>query len=368
MSQPYSQLKAMMAITKASLTGVFRSPSAVIFSFVFPLIFILVFGFIGNSGRVSVRVAFDPTSDTTSIVYKGLKSISALNVVEKDSADLVKDLEKGRIAAIISLKKDPDPTKPIQIHLKTSEAVNPQNIQVLRSIMEGMIKGMNEANFPNTPSVGVINNEIVKIEGRPYRTIDFILPGQLGFSLLSAGVFGVAFIFFSLRQTLVLKRFFATPIKRQYIVLGEALSRVLFGMITAIVILLIGHYAFHFTLVNGWVTFFEMLVLSFLGLVVFMGFGFIVSGLAKNESVIPPFANLITLPQFLIGGTFFSTDAFPGWLKAVADVMPLKHLNDAMRNVAFEGAHLNDCLKQIGILALWGVIVYVIAIKVFRWE
>jgi ABC-2 type transport system permease protein len=297
-----------------------------------------------------------------------LKSISALNVVEKDPAELIRDLEKGRIAAIISLKKDPDPTKPVQIHLKTSEAVNPQNIQVLRSIMEGMIKGMNEANFPNTPSVGVINNEIVKIEGRPYRTIDFILPGQLGFSLLSAGVFGVAFIFFSLRQTLVLKRFFATPIKRQYIVLGEALSRVLFGMITAVVILVFGHFAFNFTLVNGWVTFLELLVLSFLGLLVFMGFGFIVSGLAKNESVIPPFANLITLPQFLIGGTFFSTDAFPGWLKAVADIMPLKHLNDAMRNVAFEGAHLNDCLKQIGILALWGVIVYVIAIKVFRWE
>jgi len=357
-----------MAITKASLKGVFRSPSAVIFSFVFPLIFILVFGFIGNSGRVSVRVAFDPASDTSAIAYKGLRTVSALNVVEKDSAALIKDLEKGRIAAIISIKRDADPTKPAHINLKTSEAVNPQNIQVLRSIMDGMILGMNQANFPNSPNVAVVSNEVVKIEGRPYRTIDFILPGQLGFSLLSAGVFGVAFIFFGLRQTLVLKRFFATPIKRQYIVLGEAISRVLFGLITAVVILLLGHYLFDFTLVNGWVTFLELIVLSFLGLVVFMGFGFIVSGLAKNENVIPPFANLITLPQFLIGGTFFSTDVFPKWLKTVADVMPLKHLNDAMRNVAFEGSHLNDCMKQIGILALWGVVVYVIAIKVFRWE
>src|SRR5688572_28102596 len=105
MPQPYSQLRAMMAITKASLKGVFRSPSAVIFSFVFPLIFILVFGFIGNSGRVSVRVAFDPKSDTANDVYKILRSISALNVVEKDSTELVKDLEKGRIAAIISIDR-----------------------------------------------------------------------------------------------------------------------------------------------------------------------------------------------------------------------------------------------------------------------
>ncbi|NJO24812.1 MAG: hypothetical protein HC867_02005 [Bacteroidia bacterium] len=58
MSQSYNHIKGMLAITKASLKAVFRSPSAVVFSFVFPLVFILVFGFIGGSGRINVRVAF----------------------------------------------------------------------------------------------------------------------------------------------------------------------------------------------------------------------------------------------------------------------------------------------------------------------
>ena len=358
----------MLAITRGSLTAVFRSPSAVIFSFVFPLIFILVFGFIGGSGRVAVRVAFDKHSDTANAVYQQLKNIPGFNIIEKDSIETLRDLEKGRLSAIIKIVKGDETGKPLTIGLKTSDAVNPQNISVIRSIMESVIKGINEKQFTTAPSVAVINNDIIKVPGRIYRTIDFILPGQLGFSLLSAGVFGVAFIFFGLRQTLVLKRFYATPIKRTYIVLGEAISRVLFGLITAVVILLIGYFAFHFTLINGLITFLELLALSFLGLIVFMGFGFIVSGLARNESTIPPFANLITMPQFLIGGTFFSTDAFPGWLKSIADVLPLKHLNDAMRNVAFEGAHLSDCLKQIGILSLWGLVIYIIAIKVFRWE
>jgi ABC-2 type transport system permease protein len=167
---------------------------------------------------------------------------------------------------------------------------------------------------------------------------------------------------------LVLKRFFATPIKRSYIVFGEALSRVIFQLVTAVIILLIGHYAFNFTLVNGWSTFFELLVLSFIGLVVFMGFGFVVSGAAKNESSIPPFANLFTLPQFLLAGTFFPIDNFPGWLQPICKILPLTHLNDAMRNVAFEGARLVDCGTQLGILGLWAVAAYAIAIKVFRWE
>ncbi len=152
---------------------------------------------------------------------------------------------------------------------------------------------------------------------------------------MSAGVFGVAFIFFNLRQTLVLKRFFATPIKRSYIVLGEGLSRVIFQLITAVVILLAGHYFFNFTLIHGFVTFIELLVLSFVGLLVFMGFGFVVSGVAKNESVIPPLANLFTLPQFLLAGTFFSIDNFPSWLQPICRVLPLTHMNDAMRNIAF---------------------------------
>ncbi|MBA4168707.1 MAG: ABC transporter permease, partial [Chitinophagaceae bacterium] len=243
----------------------------------------------------------------------------------------------------------------------------PSTVQLLRSMIDGVINGMNQKLFPGNPTYATIINEVEQVPGRAYRTIDFILPGQLGFSLLSAGVFGVAFIFFSLRQTLVLKRFFATPIRRSYIVFGEALSRIIFQMSTAIVILLIGHFAFNFTLINGFETLIELLVLSFIGLAVFMGFGFVVSGIAKNESSIPPFANLFTLPQFLLAGTFFPIDNFPSWLQPICKILPLTHLNDAMRNVAFEGAHLSDCGPQLGVLAIWGAVAYGLAIKFFKW-
>jgi ABC-2 type transport system permease protein len=178
----------------------------------------------------------------------------------------------------------------------------------------------------------------------------------------------VAFIFFNLRQTLVLKRFFATPIKRSYIIFGEGLGRIIFQMITAVVILSIGHFAFKFTLIHGWVTFIELMILSLLGLIVFMGFGFIVSGLAKTESTIPPFANLVTLPQFLLAGTFFPVENFPSWLQPICKILPLTHLNEAMRNIAFEGDHLMQSGSQIGYLLIWGIVLYAIAIKVFRWE
>jgi ABC-2 type transport system permease protein len=368
MKKNYNQFRAMMAITKGSLRAIFRSPSAVVFSIAFPLIFILVFGFIGGGGRVSVNVAFDKKSDTANPIYTAVKNIAGIKVIRETDSELKEDLEKGRITAVVNIVKSDIANSPYQINLVSSDAVNPQNLQVLQSILNAVIAGINQKNFANAPTIATINNTVHKIPGRIYRTIDFILPGQLGFSLLSSGVFGVAFLFFNLRQQLVLKRFYATPIRRSYIVLGETLSRVTFQMLTAVIIIGVGHFFFNFTLVNGMETFLSIMLLSFIALILFMGFGFIVSSVAKSESTIPPFANLITMPQFLLAGTFFSIEAFPSWLQPICKVLPLTHFNNAMRNIAFEGASLAQCWKELGIMGIWIIVVYSVAFKTFKWE
>src|SRR5690349_4885439 len=101
MSKQYSQIRAMLSITRASLRAIFRSPSAIIFSFAFPLIFILVFGFIGSGGRVSVRVAFDKQTDTTTDLYRSIASMEGIKVVSGADQQLKSDPEKGRFNATI---------------------------------------------------------------------------------------------------------------------------------------------------------------------------------------------------------------------------------------------------------------------------
>jgi len=367
----YSQVRAMLAITKASLHALFRSPSSVVFGFAFPFVFILVFGFIGGNGMFkSYKIAVASNADTTNELYHAIENARGVTIKKyPDQKSLDKDLQTGKIAGIINIQKNPQNNPPYIFTLKSTTSSNDQWPQ-FKTLVESIINRLSDEKYPGRPAVAKFDfnfpRDISVI--RKYKPIDFILPGRLGFSLLASGVFGVAFMFFNLRNTLVLKRFFATPISRTFIILGECLSRVIFQMLTAIVIILAGRYLFDFTLVNGFETFIELLILSFIGLVVFMGMGFIVSGLAKNDSTIPPFANIITLPQFLIGGTFFSIDVFPKWLRWVAEIMPLTHLNNALRDVAFEGNNLWDERWEIAILLLWGVIVYAIAVKVFKWE
>ncbi|NHA07917.1 ABC transporter permease [Mucilaginibacter sp. HC2] len=362
--KPYSNTKATLAIAKASFRSILRSPSAVVFTLAFPLIFIIVFANIGGGG-VTVDVGVAKTCDTLSPVYQALKNVKVVHLVKDQSTEEMNmNLSKGSIDAIINIQKN-STRPPFTVNVEYTKA-SAEKGNILRSVLSNIYYNINNNAQINTPPVAEIRE--TTIQGREYKYIDFILPGQLGFSLLSSGVFGTAFVFLSLRLTLVIKRFFATPVKRYSIVLGEALARMTFSLLGSLFIILVGHYMFGFTLVHGVTTVLNMLVLSAIGLIIFMGFGFTISGIAKNESTVPPLSNIITLPQFLLSGTFFSVTAFPKWLQGISNVLPLTHLNNAMRKVAFEGAGLGDVTHQLFILLIWFVIIYAVAVKTFKWE
>ncbi|WPU93275.1 ABC transporter permease [Mucilaginibacter sabulilitoris] len=362
--KPYSNTNATLAIAKASFRSILRSPSAVVFTLAFPLIFIIVFANIGGGG-VTVDVGVAKGCDTVGPVYQALKNVKVVNLVTDQSAEeMNSNLSKGSIDAIINIKRN-NSRPPFTINVQYTKA-SAEKGNILRSVLSNIYYNINNNAHIDAPPVAELREATV--QGREYKYIDFILPGQLGFSLLSSGVFGTAFVFLSLRLTLVIKRFFATPVKRYSIVLGETLARLVFSLLGSLFIILVGHYMFGFTLIHGVTTVLNMLVLSAIGLIIFMGFGFTISGIAKNESTVPPLSNIITLPQFLLSGTFFSVTAFPKWLQGISNVLPLTHLNNAMRKVAFEGAGLSDITHQLLILLIWFVIIYAVAVKTFKWE
>ncbi|PWU04144.1 MAG: ABC transporter permease [Bacteroidetes bacterium] len=364
----YSQWRASFSIAKASLLAMIRSPTAVVFSLLFPIIFIVVFGSMVNVNSVYVKVAVAPDCDTANIVYRSLTKSTMIELYPvKDTTVAIEDLQKGRIAAILKIKSAfiPPGISLFKIHLTSSTSAEGK-LPVVQSALKEITGQMNEKAFPNNPKVAGI--DVSKLPGRKYRQIDFILPGQLGFSLLMAGVFGSAFLFFNLRQSLVLKRIAATPISKFHIIIGELMSRLVFQVLSFVLMIALGYFAFHFTLINGIYTFLEMLFFSLFGLFIFMGLGFIISGLIQNESSIAPVANTITLPQILLCGLFFPIENFPHAMQTFCRFLPLSFFVDGLRKIAFEGFHFWELPLQLFGLIVWAAIVFFVTVKVFKWE
>jgi ABC-2 type transport system permease protein len=294
--------------------------------------------------------------------------MEVVNVLDNsDTAKLNQKFLKGKVAAILNIQPKPNGNQPFYtIDFKTC-AASGNDKNVAQQIINSVIENMNNKQFPTNQKVAELHFAPI-VEGRAYKYLDFLLPGMLGFSLLSAGIFGTAFVFFSLRQTLVLKRFFATPVSRTNIILSEGIARLALQLMSAAIVILVGHFVFDFTLVHGVATFFQMLLLSAIGLLLFLGMGFVISSLAKNDASIPPLANSITMPQLLLSGVFMPVNNFPNWLQPICKFLPLTQFNDAMRSIAFEGKSIFECGTQLGILGIWILMTYIIANRVFKWE
>jgi ABC-2 type transport system permease protein len=257
------------------------------------------------------------------------------------------------------------PAPHYSVRLETAGS-SPGSLGLLKGWVDAAIAETDRRLFPRNPSIATLS--LSRSPGRVYRSIDFILPGQLGFSLLMAGVFGSSFLLFSLRQSLVLKRLRATPVRRRSIIAGEMLSRLFFHVIGFMIMVALGYFAFRFTLVNGVLTFIEMLVFSLFGLFIFMGTGFIISGVVQNESSIAPVANTVVLPQILLCGLFFPIESYPHWLQTFCNGLPLTLLVDGLRRIAFEGVHIWQMPVKIAGLLLWTGVIGLLSIKAFKWE
>ena len=358
----------MLAVSRASLVATFRSPQSIFFSLFFPIVLIWIFGSIGRGGGgiPTVDVAWEPNADSSTVLYQKLAHSERLKFADPKKKDIEDELRKGRIAGILNVVEQPDSAgAPYAILIRTSTA-SQREIENLRSSLKAIVAEVDAMAFPDHPTTASIN--ITEFKGREYKMIDFFLPGMIGFSLIGSAVFGVAFLFYSLRETLVLKRMYATPIRKGYIILGESISKVIFQLLTVIVLIAFGYFMYDFTLANGITTFFNMLILCMLGLLVFMGFGFLISGISKNQNVIPIYANLFMFPQYFLSGTFFPKTALPAAIQPFLQYLPLTALNDSLRNVAFEGSSLWSCWPHILILIVWGIVVYALTTKFFKWE
>lgn len=356
----------MLAVTKASLLATFRSPQSIFFSLFFPIVLIWIFGSLAGGGSApSVSVAFEKGVDSASVLYQQLAHDPFLKFVDRAEKDVEDELRKGRIAAIIDIRQHDSSTAPYLIHLRTSSA-SQREFSTLQTVLSNTIHDVDNIMYPDRRTVATVTQSVEP--GRRYKMIDFFLPGMIGFSLIGSAVFGIAFLFYSLRETLVLKRMYATPIRRGYIILGESISKVLFQLVTVVVLIIFGYFMYGFYLANGVITFFNMLLLSFLALLVFMGFGFLISSISKNQNVIPVYANLFMFPQYFLSGTFFPKTALPASVQPIIQFLPLTAFNDALRNVAFEGSSFWSCWPQILVLLVWGIVIYAATAKFFKWD
>jgi ABC-type multidrug transport system permease subunit len=196
------------------------------------------------------------------------------------------------------------------------------------------------------------------------RYIDFLIPGLLGMNLMNSGMWGVGFALVEMRQRKLLKRFVATPMRRSDFLLALTSSRLVLMVIEVGLLLGFGVLVFHMR-VRGSIL--SVIFLGMLGAVTFGGVGLLTACRAQKIESVSGLINLVMMPMWIFSGVFFSYDKFPAMAHPFIKALPLTALNDALRSTIIEGVSLSSQSGRLLVLAVWGGVSFILALRWFRW-
>lgn len=361
----------VLTFARIDIKRLFRDKMAIFFTFVFPLLFLFVFGGIfGKTNSVSFNVALINQSDSqvaTTFIKEAKKgTILKVNETVKTIAEADEKMARGEIDATIILPEDFG-----QIGAKgypTGEAVvrynknSEQAATTLASVLGSMFDGIN-AQFVSMERPFTVKTQSNAKQG--LTQFDYVFAGLLGFSLMSLGIFGPVNVFPKLKEKGVLRRYHTTTLKVWQYFTGNVMSNVVVGLLSVAAMFAVGLTVFNLNMRGDWGLMAGLVVLS---ATMLFGIGLAIGGWAKNERQAAPLAQIVTMPMMFLSGSFFPRFIMPEWLQSITAYLPLTPVIDAARLIITEGKAFVDLLPQFGLIAAWCAVVYIIAFRIFRWE
>jgi ABC-type polysaccharide/polyol phosphate export permease len=167
------------------------------------------------------------------------------------------------------------------------------------------------------------------------------------------------------RMKNLLKRLVATPMRKSDYLLAQFLSRLLFLIVETTVVVAFGWLVFGVR-VNGSILL--LMLTCIIGGYAFSGVGLLTASRAKTIEAVSGMMNLIMVPMWICSGIFFSYERFPERIKPFIRALPLTLLNDALRAVINDAAGMARLAPYLLGLVLWGVVAFLIGLKIFRWQ
>ncbi len=192
--------------------------------------------------------------------------------------------------------------------------------------------------------------------------INFLLPGILALAIMAAGMVNLGIATAYERYYGVLKRLGSSPLPRSGLIIAKVISILLLEVIQ--VVLLVGVAV----VLYGWKPVGSPLLVLLsiaLGTITFAALGLAMAGALRAELTLAG-ANALFLIFVLIGGGILPLDHLPAPLAAFAQILPAAALSQALQATM----NINPTLPTgpLIVLAVWAVLVLLIAIRTFKWE
>jgi ABC-2 type transport system permease protein len=191
----------------------------------------------------------------------------------------------------------------------------------------------------------------------------FMIPGLMGTILLQITVMLTASSIVRERERGTIEQLIITPIRSWELVVGKLTPYVFLAFFDMLEVLVVGALLFHVPMSGNLGL---LLLMSALFLATGLGIGLFISTVAKTQQEAQMLGALIQLPSFFLAGFFFPIAAMPPLLQAISYLVPLRYFLVIVRAIMLKGAGLEAFTGDMLALAVFCLVITVLAVRRFR--
>jgi ABC-2 type transport system permease protein len=352
-------ITALRSLSRAMLRGFVRDRTALVFSILIPVLFLVLFGSLyksTNAAKVSVlEVGRVGLLDQAEAAAPGqLGRVLAVTHTD-DLATALADVRKGSYDAAVLQQG-----RTLVVRYSIADETTAGIVQaVFTSIVQ-------QADAAAAGQSAAYQLTSAQVEDASLKPIQYIAPGLLGWAIASGGAFGAAITLVGWRENKLLRRLRLAPVSTGSVVLARVGVSLVVALIQLAVFLAIATLPyFGLKLSASW---WMAIPVVACGTLAFMSIGLLIGSFAKTQQAATAVANVVILPMAFLGGAFIPLNYAPAWINSVSYVMPLRYLVTGMQDVMARGEGPASALPAIGILLAIAAVLTTISVRVFRWD
>ncbi|MCL2135346.1 MAG: ABC transporter permease [Candidatus Bathyarchaeota archaeon] len=361
--------KRIYADFKVFSVGYLRNKFGLFFGLIFPVILILIFGaiFSGETGTINVYTQNQDTGAFGQNIgddfLTALNESTTIRVITVNTSENFQDFLSSHSASdgiIIPTNFTENYILGQQVNVTVYGSPASSTSNIVSGTINGYVNYFNLQHFNGTMIIG-LTSATVSTTQTAY--IDFLVPGLIGFSILTNPMFSLVNISSDYKKNKLFKQLSLTPLTKMEWLIAKILFYIVLSVAGFLLMVGVGVFAFgaHVTL-SPW-----LIPFMILGPTLFASLGMLVGTIAKNPETAGVIGNIVTFPMMFLAGTFFPISTMPEYLQIIARGLPLFYVTEGLNNVMVYN-NIPNALIDIAVLGIITLVIFILAVKLFKWR
>jgi ABC-2 type transport system permease protein len=192
-----------------------------------------------------------------------------------------------------------------------------------------------------------------------------LLAGLIGYGCANTAFAGLAIQLVLRRENGILNRLRSTPLPPATYVGSLLVSTLIVFALQTLALFVLGSALYSTPFPSEIASLAAAIVI---GAAVFAALGTATASVIRSAEGSSAVVNFILLPMAFLSGAFGETRHLPAFLRAIADVLPLKYFIDLVNSIYLRGHAVWTHPQDLAVLAAWGIGGLIFTLYKFRWE